>query len=77
MRVKPVKRVKFDLWEPPVSLAAHRPSAEANPFSDELAAAVLEQQAKSMNLSEDDAEYFVYAGKEWAREHLGLFAPHN
>ena len=40
-------------------------------------AALLEQHARSMNLSEEDAEYFVYAGKEWAREHLGLFAPHK
>lgn len=72
--MEPVKRVEFDPWERSFYPASYPPPADSIPFKEALALAVLEQQAKSLNLSEDDAEYFVYAGKEWAREHLGLFA---
>lgn len=76
MRVEPVQRVEFDPWERSTHAPAYPLPIDAVPFREALATAVLSEEAKSLNLSEDDTEYFVFAGKEWAREHLGLFEAH-
>lgn len=74
MRVEPVQCVEFDPWERALHASACPQPIDAIPFREALATAVLADRAREMNLSEDDAEFFLCAGKEWAREHLGLFA---
>lgn len=74
MRVGRVRRIEFDATDWQYQPAAFPPPPNPVPFKEALATAVLVDQARSMNFSEDEADYFVYCGKRWAQEHLGLFA---
>ena len=72
-RVERIKRIEFD---PSVSRArypAYYQPTDRAPFQEALVSALLDEQARKLKLDEDDTDYFVYMGKEWAREHLGLF----